>query len=122
MMAAAVVAGCGSEQETYKQEAQAFCEVHNPENWKAFAKTGSQAELEKELKRRIGKVVKSKAFNDILVQLDQVEFVRELYPAAQAKISALIGEKWVCPYYQAFYSLSFERQPDGTAALRVVAL
>ncbi len=110
------MAGCGSEQETYKKEAKAFCDVHNPEHWKEFAKTGSMADLEKELNSRIDKAVKSKAFKDILVQLDQVGFVRELYPTAQAKISALIGENWECPYYRAFYSLSFERQPEGAAA------
>jgi biopolymer transport protein ExbD len=43
--------------------------------------------------------------------LDKVEFMRELYPTAQTKISKLTDEKWECPYYQEFYSVSFERQP-----------
>jgi len=102
---------CGSEQATYKQEAKAFCEVHNPENWKDFAKTGSPGDLETELNKRIDKVVKTKAFKGVVAELNKVEFMRELYPTAQTKISELIGEKWECPYYQEFYSVSFERQP-----------
>jgi hypothetical protein len=102
---------CSSEQAKYKKEAKAFCEVHNPNNWKEFAKTGSPDELQKELETRIDKVVKTKAFKDIIAELNQVEFMRELYPTAQTKISELTGEKWECPYYQEFYSVSFERRP-----------
>jgi hypothetical protein len=100
-----------SDIENHKQEAKDFCEIHNPNNWKEFAKTASPDELEKELEKRVDKVVKTKAFKDIIAELNQVEFMRTLYPAAQTKISELIGEMWECPYYQEFYSVSFERQP-----------
>lgn len=102
---------CGQKQATYKQEAKAFCEVHNPENWKEFAKNGSPDKLAKELNKRIDKVVKTSALKNAIAELSKVEFMRELYPTAQTKISELIGEKWECPYYQEFYSVSFERQP-----------
>ena len=108
--------GCESQQEILKKDASAFCEIHNPENWTEFAKTGSPAELEKELNKRIDKAIKTKAFKDVVAELNQVEFMRELYPTAQSKISNLIGEKWDCPYYQEFYSVRFERHPAPQSA------
>ena len=111
-----VASGCESQQGILKKEANAFCEIHNPDNWKKFAKTGSPAELEKELNKRIDKTIKTKAFKDIIAELNQVEFMRELYPTAQLKISDLIGEKWDCPFYQEFYSVRFERYPAPPSA------
>jgi hypothetical protein len=114
-----VVSACESQQEILKKEANAFCEIHNPENWKEFAKTGSPAELEKELNKRIDKAIKTKALKDVIAELNQVEFMRELYPTAQKKISNLIGENWDCPFYQEFYSVRFERHPAPPSAIYI---
>ena len=113
-MAIITAVGCNPEQENYKKEAAAFCEVHNPENWRAFAKTGSPGELQKELNSRIDQVVKTTAFKKIVAELNQVEFMRKLYPTAQSKISKLIGRQWECPYYKEFYTITFERLPKDT--------
>ena len=110
----ASVAGCHSQRETYRKEAKAFCDVHNPENWKAFAKTGSLEQLPTELNHRIHKVVHTEAFKNIVAELNQIRFLRQLYPGAQTKITQLTGEQWDCSYYQAFYSVKFERISDDT--------
>jgi biopolymer transport protein ExbD len=103
-------AACNSKQDTYRQEAKAFCEVHNPNNWKEYANAPGSVDLQKEVNRRVSEVIHTREFKQIVADLDKIQFARELYGAAQRKISALTGEPWDCPYYQQFYAVSFEQK------------
>jgi hypothetical protein len=105
--------GCTANVENLKQEAAAFCGVYDPRNWKEFEDQAGAVDLEKELNKRIGQVIKSDEFKQIISELEQVEYARDLYVTAQTKISALIGEKWDCTYFQEFYAISFVSHSDS---------
>lgn len=111
------ILACGSIQDTHRREAREFCKLHNPEHWREFSKSASPVELQTALKAKINSVVKTKAFRQIITELEQVRILRALYTTAQSKISQLTGESWNCPDYIAFYSVSFlgmhkENEPE----------
>ena len=111
-----LLAGCKSKLDVYKEEAQQFCEVHNPSEWKAHVKKTGETNVKEELDRRVNSVVITEEFKKIVDELNKVEFMRELYSTAQAEISKLIQDKWECVYYREFYTVRFERSQGDMAA------
>jgi len=93
---------------TYRKEAKAFCNLHNPAPWNDYIKSHTLGELRHQLNIGIKKAVHSWDFLAIISELDAARFDRNPYPEAQQKISRLIGEKWECPFYQQFYAEIYE--------------
>ncbi len=101
--------GCSKATLLYDQEAKVFCDLHDVENWEGGARRASNAELKSILDQKVSEVKFSNEFQKIINDLDEIKFVKKLYPSAQEKIQAFTGELWECPAYKEFYSVKFER-------------
>ncbi|MFC3151055.1 hypothetical protein ACFOEK_08450 [Litoribrevibacter euphylliae] len=110
--------GCSSNEntlETFQAEADQFCELHNPELWSDFSPENQQNTYESEsglydaLDLKISETIHTSEFKFIITELNQIEWRRQLYPAAIEKISQLIQSDWKCPFYEQFYSIDLQR-------------
>ncbi len=87
------------------QDADAFCKIHSADIWKDLKRDISISEFNTLVKAKVKSVLKTKEFLNLLDDMDSVEFYREMYPTAKAKIESLTGSTWDCPAYQNFYKL-----------------
>jgi hypothetical protein len=110
LFASILVVGCSSKTETYKKEAEAFCNVHNPENWRDYKNTGSYFEFQDELVKRISKVVVSEEFRNIFKKLSEDDSRPDAYSFYKTEIEKLTGEEWNCPYAKDFYSVEWKSE------------
>jgi hypothetical protein len=107
-----------SKTEALLQDADAFCKVHTLDNWKDLKRDISISELNTLVKAKVKSVLKTKEFLNLLDDMDSVEFYREMYPTAKAKIESLTGSTWDCPAYQNFYKL--KSQPDNPEQSKIL--
>jgi hypothetical protein len=105
-----LIIGCSSKANTYKQEAEAFCNVQNPENWLDYKNTGSYFDFQDELVKRISKVVVSEEFRDIFKKLSEDDSRPDAYTFYKTEIEKLTGEEWNCPYAKDFYSVEWKSE------------
>lgn len=104
-----LLSACDSKQDTFKHEAQAFCEVHKMEHWKDYKNTGSFSDFQNELVNRIGKVLVSEEFRDIFKRLSEDDSRPDPYRFFQSEIKKLTGEDWDCPEVQAIWSVKWSK-------------
>lgn len=113
--------GKDSSLETFQTEADQFCELHNPELWSDFSPKNLQNAYEFEsglyeaLDKKIAEAIHTAEFKSIISELNQIEWRRQLYPAAVEKISQLIKDDWECSYYEEFYSVDLQRVSKAEA-------
>jgi hypothetical protein len=111
---------CASNQEIYINEAQAFCEIHNPEQWKDRVNYSAQENFDY-LSERIRSVVKSEGFLQIFDKLSQQGYA-DFYRAIQPQISRLVGEEWQCEHAKSFYALQWVRQGETSGSEKVTII
>jgi hypothetical protein len=104
--------------ETLLQDADSFCKVHALDNWKDLKRDISISEFNAQVKAKVKSVLNTKEFLTLLDDMDSVEFYREMYPTAKAKIESLTGNMWDCPAYQNFYKL--KSQPDNSEQSKIL--
>ena len=109
-----LIIGCSSKTDTFKQEAQAFCELHAPENWRDYKNTGLYSDFQDELVKRISKVVVSEEFRNIFKELSESPYSPDLnvYDFYKVRISKLIEQEWDCPNAKVFYPVEWRREPS----------
>jgi hypothetical protein len=114
-------AGCSSDtgKEIYRQEAQAFCDIHQPEKWTNRAKFTVQENYDY-LQEQINSVIRSPEFLAIFKRLSDRGY-KNFYHAIQPEISKLIGKEWTCPDAEAFYNMKWEKV-DAQSQLITVTL
>ncbi|GAA3936853.1 hypothetical protein [Litoribacillus peritrichatus] len=112
-----ILQGCFGETklESLQKDATAFCEVHNLNSWQEFFSQQPaginevDSGLYDELDSRIEKVIKTSEFSEVITELNQVQWRKQLYPTVAEKISKLIKEDWECSHYEEFYSIKAEK-------------
>ena len=110
--------GCIESLRTYSQEAQLYCNLHKIESWKDFPRDASLDDFIKEYDKRVSAVGFSSEFKEVIRDIDKIIFLKNLYPGAKAKISALTGEPWDCPAYQEFHHVEYEKvDPEETMGI-----
>lgn len=107
---------CASQQNVYRQEADAFCKLHNPEIWNKRKQYTALENLDY-LNSQIKKTVKSAEFLAIFDNLAKTGY-KDFYKAIKPKISELIGEPWQCQYAKEFYALSWVRKGDRASNVK----
>ncbi|WP_157678092.1 hypothetical protein [Oleiphilus messinensis] len=105
------IVGCDNDHlEVIRADAHTFCEIHNPTNWKSYSENNSIEHLDQELSKRIESSLKTHEMKSVVAELSNIQFFKELYPAAKEKITALIQSEWNCEYYKMFYSITFTNE------------
>jgi hypothetical protein len=100
------------ERQSYLEDAEAFCAVHESNKWADVSREMSIDAFNKLVMARELESVKTQRFKDLVKQLGEVEFYRELYPTAKREIEAITGTEWNCPPYEAFTSITVQREPS----------
>jgi hypothetical protein len=107
--------GCSerrNERQSYLDDAGAFCAVHESNKWAEVSPEMSIDAFNKLVMERELESVKTQRFKDLVKQLGEVGFYRELYPTAKREIEAITGTEWNCPPYEAFTSITVQREPS----------
>lgn len=107
--------GCSdrrNELQSYLDDAGAFCSVHESNKWADVSREMSIEAFNELVMERQLESVKTQRFKDLVKQLGEVRFYRELYPTAKREIEAITGTEWNCPPYEAFTSLTLQREPS----------
>ena len=109
--------GCAPKTNIHSQEATAFCEVFNPENWRDFQQNTSYEDFQIELTNRIAKVVVTPEFRNIFKELSETPYSPDLnvYNFYKVRIGKLIGHDWNCPNAEKFYSVEWKRVDSTTS-------
>jgi biopolymer transport protein ExbD len=94
--------GCAPQSNIHTQEAAAFCEIYNPQNWKDFPENASLEEFNDELAKRISAIVVTEEFRKIF-KLFNDERHPNFYHSVKQQISELVGQEWDCLYFRNFY-------------------
>lgn len=102
---------CTNQVEVYKHEADAFCKLHHPDQWKSRAGYSALENFDY-LAERIRGTIKSGAFLDIFERLSKQGYVG-FYEVIQPEISKLVGQDWRCEDAKAFYTIKWERAGAG---------
>lgn len=89
----------------YREDAEAFCAIHELDNWSDVSSEMPLSEFNQLVIERELAVVKTQTFKEIVEDLSKVNFYPELYPLAKRRIQAVTGEDWDCPAYEKFSSL-----------------
>ena len=103
----------------HQQEANDFCEVHNPDRWTNYWQGGSEENTElyyQKLAGDIKAIIKTEEFRKIFK--DQLEIPPAEYRKAYSndyvyyrkKISALLDQDWDCEYLKYHYVVEFEKE------------
>lgn len=90
----------------YKKEAAALCEVYKPAIWQEFIKNHKPEEILGELRNRLNQAVSTEEFRIIVKKQVGEEGSAGSSSAIAEEVSQLIGEKWNCAYFDAFYQVS----------------
>lgn len=106
-----LLAACSSakpNQETFREEAEAFCEVHSIDYWKesgrleelnALGPTEKQIRLIQEIRSTID----SEEMERVIYEEAQTLSADEFYPYLQEELPKLTGRPFECPEINAFY-------------------
>lgn len=95
-------------QATFREEAEAFCEVHSIDYWKesgrleelnALGSTEKQIRLIQEIRSTIN----SEEMNRVIYEDAQSLSAEEFYPYLQEELPKLTGRPFECPEINAFY-------------------
>jgi biopolymer transport protein ExbD len=86
----------------YKAEADAFCELYNPSNWKHLPKEASGQEIFGVIWDGYNKVIKSEKFKTATTGFEKSD-IQAYYQSVPGRIERLISEKWHCRYFDDFY-------------------
>lgn len=109
------VAGCATQQAPENPllaDAQAFCDVYHPDNWRGEDPELGLFELESMAQQRLRETMRTDEFKELITTLDEVNHYRELYPTAKSEIERLTGTEWKCPSYQQFFDLDYRKQAE----------
>lgn len=93
------------EKTRFRLEAEAVCEVFNPNNWKDISKDIQPYELQAMLTERLTAALKSEQMAEIFRALPQFK-IDKAYDIYQKKVSELIGEKHECPAIKDYFSVN----------------
>lgn len=107
------VAGCATQKAPANPllaDAEAFCEVYQPQHWRDQDPELGLFELETLAQQQLREVLRTEQFKDLIITLDEVNHYRELYPTAKSEIERLIGTEWNCPAYQQFFDIESRKQ------------
>jgi hypothetical protein len=105
--------GCSdrrNERQPYLDDAEAFCAVHESNKWADVSPEMSIEAFNRLVMERELEAVKTQRFKDLVKQLGEVQFYRELYPTAEREIEAITGTEWDCPPYAAFTALTVQHE------------
>jgi len=98
---------CASNKAVYEREAQAFCSLHHPNQWKSRSEFTALENFEY-LNKKIKSNINSKAFLDIFDKLAAQSY-NNFYHAIRPEISKLVGHEWHCDAAKEFYTLNWEQ-------------
>lgn len=116
--------GCTSqegERQSYLDDAGAFCAVHESEEWADIPGDISADAFNRLVISRQLESVTTQRFRELINQLGEIQFYRELYPTAKREIEAITSAEWDCPPYAAFTTLTVqpeEAKPSELLSLR----
>ncbi len=108
---------CASDLDVYRQEAEAFCELHSPDKWQSRSDYSALENLEY-LNAQITTVIKSEEFLDIFERL-AAQGYDNFYATIQPEISSLIQQEWHCEAAKEFYGVQWQRADTGNGQVVV---
>lgn len=108
-----LLSGC-TQNTTYSKQslandAKAFCDIHEAKHWKDITPSTSVKELNEIANSRARNAIKTSEFNNLLNEMNAIEFYRQMYPTAKSKIEKITGEVWNCEAYKDFYTVNTSR-------------
>ena len=98
---------CASDLDIYRQEADAFCNLHHPDKWQSRSGYSALENLE-HLNAQIRSVIQSDEFLAVFERL-AAQGYDDFYAAIQPEISKLIEREWRCEAAKEFYAIQWQR-------------
>lgn len=93
----------------FTKDAEALCEVYNPDNWRDYVEQHTSTEVYKELGIRINKAIVSDEFRDIFRKFLKEKHA-DFHHSISRQVSDLIGKPWQCNHFDSFYQVKYRKE------------
>jgi hypothetical protein len=109
--ALSLTSACTAQTSQLEQEAQAFCDLHNPTYWQDREGYTATENID-HMASLIRDTITHRAFLEIFNRLANQKY-ENLYTSIKPEISRLLGHEWSCVNAEQFYTIKWQRINQG---------